>query len=71
MRILIITDSYPPEVRSSSRLMKEMADVFVLPSCSENFGMAVAKAMQAGLPVVTTREVRHGRIFKKSRLWFL
>ncbi len=26
MRILIITDSYPPEVRSSSHLMKEMAD---------------------------------------------
>ena len=26
MRILIITDSFPPEVRSSSHLMKEMAD---------------------------------------------
>lgn len=26
MRILIITDSYPPEIRSSSHLMKEMAD---------------------------------------------
>lgn len=26
MRIFIITDSYPPEVRSSSHLMKEMAD---------------------------------------------
>lgn len=28
MRILIITDAYPPEVRSSSHLMKEMADGF-------------------------------------------
>ena len=29
MRILLITDSYPPEVRSASHLMQELAIAFV------------------------------------------
>ncbi len=38
MRILIITDSYPPEVRVSSHLMKDMADLPVV--TTREVGMA-------------------------------
>ncbi|MEK7464419.1 MAG: glycosyltransferase family 4 protein [Patescibacteria group bacterium] len=57
MRILIVTDSYPPETRSSSHLMKEMADgfkehgheVFVMTSRPSEHNVAVGTNVSAGV----------------------
>jgi len=42
---------------SSKRALLRDSDIFVLPSYGENFGMAIAEAMAAGLPVVVSKSV--------------
>ncbi len=44
----------PVEAERRAALYRE-ADLFVLPTFSENFGVVVAEALAAGVPVITTR----------------
>ena len=47
------------------------ADVFVLPSHSENFGLTVAEALSHGVPVVATRRSPWSRIEQKECGWWV
>ena len=46
---------HPPAYGAEKSALLWSADLFVLPSRTENFGMAVAEALAHGVPAVTTR----------------
>ena len=49
---------FPGMVRGAEKLsLYEAADVFVLPTSQENFGLVLVEALACGAPVVTTRGV--------------
>ena len=53
------------------RIVFGASDLFVLPTESENFGMAIAEALAAGLPVVTTTGTPWRSIAETESGWWI
>ncbi len=49
----------------------QSADLFVLPTHSENFGMAIAEALAAGCPVITTRGAPWSGLVEHQAGWWV
>jgi glycosyltransferase involved in cell wall biosynthesis len=65
-----ITFSGPIWGEAKTRLFRE-SDLFVLPSFSENFGLAVAEALACAVPVITTRATPWAEIEERNCGWWI
>ncbi len=55
----------------AKQTLLDSADLFVLPSFSENFGMAIAESLAHGLPVITTTGTPWSVIVSNRCGWFV
>jgi glycosyltransferase involved in cell wall biosynthesis len=58
------------EGEAKERLFRE-ADLFILPSSSENFGLVVAEALSYGVPVITTKGTPWQGLVKNRCGWWV
>ena len=49
----------------------QKANLFVLPTKTENFGIVIAEAMSYGIPVITTKDAPWEIISKKDLGWWI
>ncbi len=68
LRLERVTFSGPAYGADKDRKYRE-ADLFVLPSFSENFGMSVAEALAFGVPVVTTTGTPWAQLARNDAGW--
>ena len=63
---------FPGSVQGErKRALFAAADLFVLPSFSENFGVAVAEALSWQIPVITTRGTPWGALVSEQCGWWI
>ena len=59
----------PPVFGKDKIDLYQTSSLFVLPSYSENFGMAIAEAMSCGVPVITTENTPWGFLNETDSGW--
>ena len=62
---------FPPVFGAARWEVFRKASVYVLPSYSENFGITVAEALTAGLPVITTKATPWGELGETGLGWII
>ena len=61
----------PPVYGSEKDALFASADLFVLPTYSENFGIAIAEALAAGVPVITTKGTPWAELISHQCGWWI
>lgn len=63
---------FTPEVNGPEKYLKyRSADLYILPSHTENFGMTVAEAQACGVPVITTTGTLWSDLVREGSGWWI